>query len=379
MKLNLKRVFIILGCLFVSLSLFQFFISCELNTAGLISPLSSSDSTNNNDNTQSTRICDDRDSCRESCEYIFKNSSAKSDCYDLDFDELNDYERVFDELSSKNLNKRDLEKIDEDAFRDFLKLSVNGWLDLIDGSRDGGTRKVREAYTVLEAREALEWIAENEDIADAIADHDEDRDILYELFLIYGSASDDNLTGLRFLTDASSDTNIIWKPNQLDIGTSSSNVESVNLNGFRGGEVFDFIISYMGLSKTGLGEDSNDDDFSFRNDSFVQYAESENNDSAVDLAHSTLVEFCKDAVSEDDDDEDDVKRCLLAVYCSIETKDNSHFDISTAFDESFNTNGVPESFDNFFQSSPFRLDDNGDEMCSYDTFKNDDNQLDNYF
>ena len=378
MKLNLKRFSIILGCLIFSLSLFQFFISCEIDRYGLISPLSSNNN-NNTDNDDSdddtkTRICDDRESCRDSCDYIFKSSSAKSDCYDLDFDELNEYEKVFDELSSKNINKRDLEKIDEDSFRDFLKLSVNGWLDLIDGSRDEGTRKVRDKYSSLEAKEALEWIAENEDIADALADHDEDRDILYELFSLHGSTRTDSLRGLKFQTvnDASNDTTIIWKPTELDIGKGSSSVHSVNLNGVATGEVFHFIISYMGLNKTGLGGD-----FSFRSDSFVQYAESEDNDSAVNLAHSTLVEFCKDAVNEDEDDEDDVKRCLLAIYCSIETKD-SHFSISTSF-TSFTTNGVPESFDNFFQSSPFRLDDDGDEMCSYQTFNNDNDKLDNFF
>ena len=394
MKLNLKRVSIILGMLVFSLGLFQFFISCEISRSGFIAPLGSSSTDNNNTNNDDTddddddtktRICDDRESCRDSCDYIFKNASAKSDCYDLDFDELNDYELVFDELSTKNLNKRDLEKIDEDAFREFLKLSSDGWLDLIDGSRDTGRRKVRSAYTSTEAKEALEWIAENEDIADALADHDDDRDILYELFVRHGSDKNSNLKSLKFQTvgHLSNYTNIIWKPNLLEIGKGQRAEESVSLNDPK---IFDFIISYMGLDKStpNLGEHGNNN-FSFRGDSFVQYAEREDNDSAVDLAHSTLVEFCKNAVDEDDEDDEDVKRCLLAVYCGIETTKDSKFFVhdrvlstSNLFRQ-FGNNGVPESFDPFFKDSPFRLDDEGEKMCSYETFTDENDKLDNYF
>ena len=360
------------------------FISCDLSKSGLVTSLgSSSDDSDDNDDDDddddrnSDRICDERSSCQKRCDRMFRHGKALSQCYDLKLSAVDSYEEVFDKLSGNNVDKRRLNNIDADDLGEFLELSIGGWKDLIDGRR-GGNRNdsVREEYSPQESKQVLLWVAENDDVADNIDDQDEEGEILYELFIRHGNVKN-NLPGLRFVTvnNGSSDTNIIWTNSQLKFAKGSTEV-SISVDGIS--KVLNFVVSYIGLNRSGLVS-SGSNNFSFDGDSFVEYADEENNDSAVKLAHKTAVEFCISATGEDSENDDKVKQCLLALYCSLKTNvSTGTVALLSSRGGSVTRDSVPESFDNFLQNSPFNLDDRGAEMCSYDTLTNSD-RFDNYF
>ena len=299
-----------LGSMFLILIIYSgFMISCIAPADRSRSDLFSLDRDDDDDDvafadrrrgsSRDRRPCEDRDSCQDSCDYMFRNSSARSECYELDFDEVSDLEHVFDELHSSSISLRSLEDIDVNDFEEFLDIDVDGWVDIILGSQGGDDYNNRAAYNRMEAKLALEWVAENERIARAIERVDEHYDILYHLFL---RLSDDVNGGMtRFnLTNAETnngDISIVWESDRVRLGSSSLLLS---------GSVLEFISSFIGSHN----------DLKFSGDSFISYAEDEDNEAAIELAHESLVRFCEEATDDELPDED-VQQCMLAAYCSI--------------------------------------------------------------
>ncbi len=256
------------------------------------------------------RPCEDRDSCQDSCDYMFRNSSARSDCYALNFDDVSDLEQVFDELHSSSISKRSLEDIDVNDFEDFLELDIDGWIDIIVGE-EGGDHNNHNPYDTMEAKSALEWIAENENVARVISRTDEHHDVLYHLFLRLGNMDDITFlsTDKRFFL-SNQDTN---DNGSISIEWLDSNVRFSSNTLSLGSQVLEFILSFIGAG-SGLVD--------FDDESFISYAHDEDNEQAIELAHESLVRFCEEGTDDELPDED-VQQCMLVAYCSIYAEENS--------------------------------------------------------
>lgn len=318
---NLENI--VLGGLFLILLVYSgFMISCIPPNSGYDSDVFSLDRGDDDDvdvadrrgDSRDRRPCEDRDSCQDSCDYMFRNSSSRSDCYALNFDEVSELERVFDELHSSSISVRSLEDIDVDSFEEFLEIDIDGWADIIVGE-EGGDHTGHQAYSSADAHNALRWIAENENVARAILRTDEHHDILYHLFLRGG----DSIT-------VSSDSFQPPSPNNTSINWDAGSRQGLKLNS--GSPIFalttddlKFVLSFIGSENA----------LKFGGDSFISYAEGEDNEEAIELAHESLVRFCEDATDDELPDED-VQQCMLAAYCSIydeEGSDNIFEDVLT--------------------------------------------------
>ena len=312
---NLENI--LLGSLFLILLIYSgFMMSCQMPNGGsnIFSVSDDEDDDNvavadkrrRSSSSRDRRPCEDRDSCQDSCDYMFRNSRARSECYELNFDDVSDLEHVFDELHASSISKRSLQDIDVGDFEDFLALDTDGWVDIIVGE-EGSDHDNHDAYSSGDARSALEWIAENEDVARAIARADDNHDTLYHLFLRLG---DENDTTKRFTLSSSQTENngsvyIEWSSRYgVELNSSSKRVSL-------GDQVLKFVLSFIGSSA----------DLKFDGDSFITYAYDEDNEQAVELAHESLVRFCEEGTSDELPDED-VQQCMLAVYCSIYDEEN---------------------------------------------------------
>lgn len=328
---------IMLGSMFLILIIYSgFMISCIAPADRSGSDLFSLDR-NNDDNddddvafadrrrgsSRDRRPCEDRDSCQDSCDYMFRNSSARSECYELNFDDVSDLEHVFDELHSSSISLRSLEDIDVDDFEEFLELDVDGWVDIIVGE-EGGDHN-HKPYDSMEAKSALEWIAENENVARAIESVDEHHDILYHLFLRLNRNGSGGLIAQipkifnSFTRDGVTSARISWCDNGLKFISSCSGKADRPLSGD-----LEFALSFIGAGA----------ELKFSGDSFITYAEDEDNEAAIELAHESLVRFCEDATDDELPDEE-VQQCMLASYCSIyneEQSDNIFEDVLSDYD-----------------------------------------------
>ena len=233
---NLENI--LLGSLFLILLIYSgFMMSCQMPNGGS-NIFSVGDSDDEDDNvavaesrrrssSRDRRPCEDRDSCQDSCDYMFRNSRARSECYELSFDDVSDLESVFDELHASSISKRSLQDIDVDDFEDFLALDTDGWVDIIMGE-EGSDHDNHEAYSSGKAKSALEWIAENEDVARAIARADDNHDTLYHLFLRLG----DGISSSSYNRSPSSpSTRIYWCEDGASFGSSCSSRTHLSLAG----------------------------------------------------------------------------------------------------------------------------------------------------
>jgi len=302
---------ILLGGLFLILLIYSgFMISCT-PPGGHDLSLFSLDRDDDDDvaiadrgNSRDRRPCDDRDSCQDSCDYMFRNSSSRSNCYELNFDEVSDLERVFDELHSSSISVRSLEDVNVGSFRDFLEMDADSWVDIILGE-EGTDHAGHQPYSSGDAHNALKWIAENENVARAIIRADEHYDVLYHLFLRRGD--DITASSATFTPPSPNNTSIKWDATTTRPGlklNSGSPVFALTTDDLK------FVLGFIG------SDDGRNLDLGFSSMSFMSYADDEDNEAAVELAHGSLVRFCED-VTDDELPDEDVQQCILATYCSI--------------------------------------------------------------
>ena len=307
---NLENLFLA-GLFLVLLVYSALMVSCTPATSSSnLSSQSDDDDSDDRDSSRKVRYCEDRDSCQESCDLMFLSASARRQCYELNFDDVGGLEEVFDTLSSNTIHLSDLEDMDIDDFKSFVQLDADGWVDLIEES----DTKDEDKYDIGNARTALQWIAENDDVAEAIMDEDEHSDILRELFIVLGADSSNSLSSTITVEDGSTNkTTISWSfPNNQITFADSDNTPgtyTLQLTG-RSAENEDF---FSGFIK----------DNTFKNKLFIDYAESEGNTEAVELAHKALKNMCDKATGDEFPDEE-VQQCMLGVYCSM--NDDGIFD-----------------------------------------------------
>ena len=159
-------------------------------------------------------LCSNRDSCQDICDDMFKSSKARGECYELDLDETTDLQNAFDALSSSEITERKLENVDASDLEAFLEISVDGFVDIIQGNNKEAKNGL--GYSDDERKEALKWIGENSDVAEVILDQDDDLDILYSLFEMQESSN------YSFTING---TTIQWFGSTLRVGSESLNLD----------------------------------------------------------------------------------------------------------------------------------------------------------
>ena len=280
----------------------QFFVSCMYGwRQNLASTTSTEDSSRDND-LESRTVCGDKKGCEIMCERMFPSASALGRCYDLDIDEIQDLQKVFNTFSDKRIRKQYLEEIDDSELKDFLRFSVSSIADLIDGTHAEVNEK---PYSVDEAREVLEWIAENDDIADVLEEEDKYYHIMTSLFIRIGNNS------VQSICVETTDNYFTWQgSNRLSLQLGSDNNNMVSLGSlYSKNEELSFIKGFVGISgnNTLLFNSSG---------SFSYLSAIEGSDRAVALAHDTLKQFCQDATDGDLDDKKTMQ-CIQATYCTM--------------------------------------------------------------
>ncbi len=372
------KVWTIIFCAFV-LVVVNSFVSCDIpgyNAGYNIGLLPSVSPNTDDDDDDRDEFCYDRDSCQDSCDYMFHRSSARSQCYALDFDDVNDVEEVFDILSSSSITKRKLEDLDAGDLERFLELDVEAWLVLINGSSNRSRRRAQRAgYTQQETQVVLEWIGEDDEIADAILEYDEDSDILYTLFDRLGSLFDivgpngglavvsnedrkeviqwtDDMLVFCKKTSVFADSAVLTACNPRSSGESGSSLRLYS-------DPSNFLSGFIGIHDAARKQD-----LAFGRDSFVIFADNEDNNTGVELAHQSARRFCTDILNKDEDDEE-VGQCLQALYCTIRS-----IEAGATIDDP-----VPSSIS--FDDDVFDVIDNFDGLrennCDHDRLMDEDN------
>lgn len=132
---------------------------------------------------------DDRDhTCKEDCRTIYTNSDDREDCEKLSVEKIQDLYSVYNRLkdAAVPLNSTDLEDL-----KAYLKISTSAFVRAI--SRD---------YHTSEAKDMLVYIAEDDEVAEIIADYDENYRVLYHLLKkVKSSHKQDNDLADIFTTD----------------------------------------------------------------------------------------------------------------------------------------------------------------------------------
>ena len=255
------------------------------------------------DDDRGIRQCEDRYSCADSCDFMFRSSRARSDCYQIEISDVHRLEEVFDAISDSTVTEIDLEDLDPDYLNDFLELDVGAFVDVVMGNDDSRD----EEYSVAEAKTTLKWIADEEDISDVIQDLDDDSEILTALFKRLGDRSGD----LSFSTKGPGGRGgaVVWTDSKIDF---SGNSDDLSLSGID--KVREFVRGFVGVG----------DGFGSSDESFSSY--SIDNESALDLAHRSAIRFCEDATGDSlEDDDEEVKQCLQGLYCSIGSNEDDNF------------------------------------------------------
>ena len=351
-------------------------------------------------------ICSNRDSCQDSCDFMFRKSAARSFCSNSTMEDVSRLEEVFDALSSSTINKNTLQEIVPADLETFLETGIDGWRDIIVGNRAEGQAGsvVRKAYTSRDAKNVLEWIAETPDVTDAILNQDEDMEIPLELFirLSFDNDGDSNFPSdkrkARFCSregssgdcknssgnngnyvqweDTSTSHKLILQGDNNPANENGENRRSINLEDSL--QYFEFIMGFVGIPEGRTG--NSDVQLHFDRDSFLRYANGKDNDSALELAHLTLSYFCERMTDEGSEDAK-VKQCMQAAYCSIRFAQGNAKYSQIFFSSNSATNptdlSTNPSFDAVFSNIIDRHpelfgDTTGEQFCDPDRLSEDD-------
>ncbi|MDE0150869.1 MAG: hypothetical protein OXK80_00010 [Bdellovibrionales bacterium] len=296
-------------------------ISCTQPTTSELGSERDDDDRDDDDDNRRTRTCSDRDSCQDTCDDLFSYTTERYGCYDLDPSEVNVISKVSDELERNLVRSNELEDIDADDFRAYLEIGMESFIDLVRGVPVGDSAKDNNraqwntnANVVTNSTTVMEWIAEEENIAEVILEQDRDFELGLELFqaLAVDVTFDPPITNAVLVGTGVCVDFLVG--NRFDIGDSLSSSdcaspkELLDLSHFNGmSGVSKFLSGFLLAQISG--------------DSFMTFSADERNDTAFEWGHNTLLEFCKEATDEDEGDVE-VKTCLQTAYCvhrSIET------------------------------------------------------------
>ena len=253
-----------------------------------------------------SRSCSSRDSCQDICDDMFEYTTERYNCYELTSGEVNTVSRVWDEFSNDNVESSELEDLDPDDVKAYLDIGFESFVDLVAG-KEVGEKQWDSDDMSANSQKILQWIAEESDIAGVILEQDSHFTLGLELFLsLAGGASISNTVPVS-PSDRGNCNSVSIGDDVVTCGSGSSS----------GRRLFDL----RGFSKAkeflkGFADPAS----KFSGDRFMTFAADERNDTAFEWGHKTLLEFCKDAVDENEDDVD-TKTCLQTVYCIHRTKE----------------------------------------------------------
>ena len=166
-------LFVIFGSLFVSGLLFT---SCSSDVG-----MDSRSDSENNDDDEELGDCTDYESCEYICKRIYGESSRA--CSREDAETVSNLQKIYNRLKQTRVEKTTLNEISEeqheielDYFRRYLEIGLDGWLRHIEGYTDRNGTKT--AYKPDQARETIEWLVDNERVAEILLDVDGGRNIL---------------------------------------------------------------------------------------------------------------------------------------------------------------------------------------------------------
>ena len=275
------------------------------------------------DDDDTSKVCSDSDNCEDTCDEIYDSAREESECEELTTRQVGYLEDVYELLVDKT---GDLEKLSEEKgdyklehLQCYLSIGGKGWIKAI--KTDETSSNDDEALSSAEAKDILEWIAEEKKVAAMLTgDTNDGVEIVEELLLkmlpdlqsggtIYSTPStgDKTIKTTTQITEGNTSSKTkegLWK---LDHSTkkilirthdSTASTEEIELDNVEDAELYD------ALSYRNLDSDNNDNIFSLATD--------ENNPNLFDLAFSLLDEVCNEAK---DDDEDERIACKRAILC----------------------------------------------------------------
>lgn len=284
--------------------------SCQLPGASNLPSTNNGDNgggdDDDDDDDRDRRICGDNSACQVSCENLFCSNSARNDCYDLDFNEIDQLNAVSDaldvtcnsddEMEMGSITKSDLDDLSKGEWESYLKIGLD---DLVEAFEE-------ENHTD-KAKTFLKWVASNDDIAEAALSYDKDLDLGRIAFERYGHQPDGNLSSVYLAIDkgSSSTDQIQFESSQASVGSSGLFRVRLGLK-----NIYNFVTGFIRINLT-----ANDE-------SFMSYSHGEGNEKAFEWGHNTVVNFCED-LTDRSKDHVNVKQCLQAVYCAHRIRSHS--------------------------------------------------------
>ena len=145
--------------------------------------------------------CSENDRCKETCRDIYEEQTSQKACDKLTVGEVSARENVYHALL--DADTKDLEDIEEEDLKAFVKTGLDGWQEVIIGKQKDFLEEKREgnandpsssdAYAVFER--TLHWIVEQEStVIPILRAEDEDNTILKDLVLSYCDLGDGSHT-----------------------------------------------------------------------------------------------------------------------------------------------------------------------------------------
>lgn len=320
-------------------------ISCsQPTTSELGSEREDHDHDDNPDNRHAS-TCSDRDSCQDICDDLFSNTTERYDCYDLTASAVNTIADVSDELEHNEVNSSKLEDIDADDLRAYLEIGMESFIDLVKGEAVGDSAKedrqpqwnpdnetpdsgMNKNQIKPNAEKIMKWIAEQKDIAEVILEQDRNFELGLELFqAIHNPGIEITGTGLGSsieITGSCANDNIKNPVLPLTLCDGAiTELSRLSFNNFNG-DVSEFLSGFLS------------ENFDSDKNSFMTFSADERNETAFEWGHNTLLEFCKEATDENENDVE-VKTCLQTTYCIHRAVENNNNDASVTgegiFDE----------------------------------------------
>ena len=313
-------------------------VSCTQPNSQLGSESSNNDNDDDDDDDgddrRSARTCSDRDSCQDICDDMFSYTTERSDCYELNYADVNTIAHVWDVFSREEVNLRKLEDLSPDDVKSFLEIGLDSFIALVAGEAVGDNAKdnnrpqwnptknktIKDTNIPKNSRHIMKWLAEDEDIAEVILEQDSNFELGLELFISVGDREykpqdthDSDITPSVNITLSNPSCHTTHFTNN----NNDNNISSVKCNAGSGDKLFEL----TGFTDAKLFLEGFTVEPVFLKDRFMTFAADERNEKAVEWGHKTLLEFCKEGTNEDEDDVE-TKTCLQAVYCIHRSKEN---------------------------------------------------------
>ena len=268
------------------------------------------DEENDDDDTPKVRDCASRDSCEDICDDIFDSTSEKFKCYELSYSQVNTLTEVADVLLDDTVDFSDLEDLNSSDVASYINIGSNTLIKIAEGDEVGDGNEAWDNTganncdrCAVNSKAILQWIAENEDIAETILENADMIDFGIELFIKLAAVASAPFTSADtdygIEADSTNGRLNFFHPDGTPPETNPELTLDVDF-----GKDDKWLDAFANFVQTPIKS----------SDKFMDYAIDEDNEFAVEYGHKVLVETCKNLTDEDEDDEE-VKQCLQMAYC----------------------------------------------------------------